>query len=328
MTDKIENGEFKEETTPKKTAMQELKDKIAVFQKLSLAWTIISLLFSTAFLIYSVFAKFGNPIYRYVSLGALGIYVLIFLSLFIFAVEGKKKKRMLLKTYKTGISVFKAILNVIHTVLTISVVLSSVSGSEINKVVSLLVAILTILFAALTIVFKLVTLILTNVIPKLAKLGAQIAKEAIDEKIKESKTLTNIVTYAKNRSVKKKAKAERKRQKEEAAAEKKRLKEERKADKLAKNGESATSSQTAKENSTLTDVNQSATDSRNSALSGDGKTGKRSGFFRKVSPKTIDKVACDVTNFNETVDTSDDNKAKKKVLGLFKFKKETDSSKD
>ncbi len=328
MTDKIENGEFKEETTPKKTAMQELKDKIAVFQKLSLAWTIISLLFSTAFLIYSVFAKFGNPIYRYVSLGALGIYVLIFLSLFIFAVEGKKKKRMLLKTYKTGISVFKAILNVIHTVLTISVVLSSVSGSEINKVVSLLVAILTILFAALTIVFKLVTLILTNVIPKLAKLGAQIAKEAIDEKIKESKTLTNIVTYAKNRSVKKKAKAERKRQKEEAAAEKKRLKEERKADKLAKNGESATSSQTAKENSTLTDVNQSATDSRNSALSGDGKTGKRSGFFRKVSPKVIDKVACDVTNFNETVDTSDDNKAKNKGRRLFKFKKETDSSKD
>ena len=90
------------------------------------------------------------------------------------------------------------------------------------------------MFAALTIVFKLVTLILTNVIPKLAKLGAQIAKEAIDEKIKESKTLTNIVTYAKNRSVKKKAKAERKRQKEEAAAEKKRLKEAKKAAK--KNG--------------------------------------------------------------------------------------------
>ncbi len=89
----IIEGEFKEDTLPKKTAMQELKDKIAVFQKLSLAWTIISLLFSTAFLIYSVFAKFGNPIYRYVSLGALGIYVLIFLSLFIFAVEGKKKNQ-------------------------------------------------------------------------------------------------------------------------------------------------------------------------------------------------------------------------------------------
>ncbi|MGN1097154.1 MAG: hypothetical protein ACI4QU_04895 [Christensenellales bacterium] len=326
MTDKIENGEFKEETTPKKTAMQELKDKIAVFQKLSLAWTIISLLFSTAFLVYSVFTKFGNPIYRYVSLGALGIYVLIFLSLFIFAVEGKKKKRMLLKTYKTGISVFKAILNVIHTVLTISVVLSSVSGSEINKVVSLLVAILTILFAALTIVFKLVTLILTNVIPKLAKLGAQIAKEAIDEKIKESKTLTNIVTYAKNRSVKKKAKAERKKQKEEAAAEKKRLKEERKADKLAKSGESATSSQTVAENAVLTDVNQSST-GRNTALPGDGKREKRVVFFRKDLAKTTDKVACDVTNFNETDETVCDNKAKKKVLRLFKVKK-PDSSKD
>ena len=57
MTDKIENGEFKEETAPKKTALQEMKDKIAVFQKLSLAWTIVSLLFSTAYLIYSVFTK-------------------------------------------------------------------------------------------------------------------------------------------------------------------------------------------------------------------------------------------------------------------------------
>ena len=48
----IIEGEFKEDTSPKKTAMQELKDKIAVFKKLSLAWTVISLVFSTAFLVY------------------------------------------------------------------------------------------------------------------------------------------------------------------------------------------------------------------------------------------------------------------------------------
>lgn len=229
----IIEGEFKEDTSPKKTAMQELKDKIAVFKKLSLAWTIISLVFSTAFLIYSIFSKFGNPVYRYVSIAALGAYVLIFVVLFVFAVLGKKKKRMLLKTYKTGISVFKAILNVIHTVLTIGVILSSVSGSEISRTISLLVCIFTIIFAVLTVVFKLVTLILTNVIPKLAKLGAQIAKEAVDEKIKESKTLTNIVSYAKKRNLKSKEKAAKKKEKAEKKAEKMRLKEERKANGIA-----------------------------------------------------------------------------------------------
>lgn len=229
----IIEGEFKEDTAPKKTAMQELKDKIAVFKKLSLAWTIISLVFSTAFLIYSIFSKFGNPVYRYVSIAALGAYVLIFVVLFVFAVLGKKKKRMLLKTYKTGISVFKAILNVIHTVLTIGVILSSVSGSEISRTISLLVCIFTIIFAVLTVVFKLVTLILTNVIPKLAKLGAQIAKEAVDEKIKESKTLTNIVSYAKKRNLKSKEKAAKKKEKAEKKAEKLRLKEEKKASKSA-----------------------------------------------------------------------------------------------
>ena len=37
------DGDFKEDTSPKKTAMQELKDKIALLQKFSLAWTIISM---------------------------------------------------------------------------------------------------------------------------------------------------------------------------------------------------------------------------------------------------------------------------------------------
>ncbi len=235
----IIEGEFKEDTSPKKTAMQELKDKIAVFKKLSLAWTVISLVFSTAFLVYSIFSKFGNPVYRYVSIAALGAYVLIFVVLFVFAVLGKKKKRMLLKTYKTGISVFKAILNVIHTVLTIGVILSSISGSEISRTISLLVCIFTIVFAVLTVVFKLVTLILTNVIPKLAKLGAQIAKEAVDEKIKESKTLTNIVSYVKKRNLKSKAKAAKKKEKAEKKAEKMRLKEERKANGIASQTESS-----------------------------------------------------------------------------------------
>ena len=48
------DGDFKEDTSPKKTAMQELKDKIALLQKFSLAWTIISMIISTGFLIYSV----------------------------------------------------------------------------------------------------------------------------------------------------------------------------------------------------------------------------------------------------------------------------------
>lgn len=235
----IIEGEFKEDTSPKKTAMQELKDKIAVFKKLSLAWTVISLVFSTAFLVYSIFSKFGNPVYRYVSIAALGAYVLIFVVLFVFAVLGKKKKRMLLKTYKTGISVFKAILNVIHTVLTIGVILSSISGSEISRTISLLVCIFTIVFAVLTVVFKLVTLILTNVIPKLAKLGAQIAKEAVDEKIKESKTLTNIVSYVKKRNLKSKEKAAKKKEKAEKKAEKMRLKEERKANGIESQTESS-----------------------------------------------------------------------------------------
>lgn len=306
MTDKIENGEFKEETAPKKTALQEMKDKIAVFQKLSLAWTIISLLFSTAYLIYSVFTKFGNPVYRYVSFGALGIYALIFLSLLIFAVEGKKKKRMLLKTYKTGISIFRAILNIVHTVLTVSVVLSSISGSEVNKVVSLLVAIFTIVFAALTIVFKLVTLILTNVIPKLAKLGAQIAKEAIDEKIKESKMLTNIVSYAKNKRIKNKEKADKRREKEEAAAEKKRVKEEKKKLKEEKKKEKLLNKiNTSSEDSQEGQIAESKMDehslpSENSVTDGNGNDKSRKLFSRKKEKELIEKAACDsVTEIEE-----------------------------
>lgn len=273
----IIEGEFKEDTAPKKTAMQELKDKIAVFKKLSLAWTIISLVFSTAFLVYSIFSKFGNPVYRYVSIAALGAYVLIFVVLFVFAVLGKKKKRMLLKTYKTGISVFKAILNVIHTVLTIGVILSSVSGSEISRTISLLVCIFTIIFAVLTVVFKLVTLILTNVIPKLAKLGAQIAKEAVDEKIKESKTLTNIVSYAKKRNLKSKEKAAKKKEKAEKKAEKMRLKEERKASKSASQTEDS-----------LTVVDNTASNAEDMAESTKKQTATERKLDRLISELTLE----------------------------------------
>ena len=221
------DGDFKEDTSPKKTAMQELKDKIALLQKFSLAWTIISMIISTGFLIYSVFGKFGEPTYRYVAFGILGVYILIFVALLIFASEGKKKKRMLLKTYKTGIAVFKGILNVVYCTLTITVLLYSFSGSETERILSWVVTIATLVFAVLSIVFKIVVLILSNLIPKLAKLGAQAAKEAIEEKINESPTLTQVVNYVKKRETKKKLKALKKAQKEEKKQLKQKEKEER-----------------------------------------------------------------------------------------------------
>ena len=221
------DGDFKEDTSPKKTAMQELKDKIALLQKFSLAWTIISMIISTGFLIYSVFGKFGEPTYRYVAFGILGAYILIFIALLIFASEGKKKKRMLLKTYKTGIAVFKGILNVVYCTLTITVLLYSFSGSETERILSWVITIATLVFAVLSIVFKIVVLILSNLIPKLAKLGAQAAKEAIEEKINESPTLTQVVNYVKKRETKKKLKALKKAQKEEKKQLKQKEKEER-----------------------------------------------------------------------------------------------------
>ena len=139
------DGDFKEDTSPKKTAMQELKDKIALLQKFSLAWTIISMIISTGFLIYSVFGKFGEPTYRYVAFGILGAYILVFIALLIFASEGKKKKRMLLKTYKTGIAVFKGILNIVYCALTITVLLYSFSGSEAEKILSWIITIATLI---------------------------------------------------------------------------------------------------------------------------------------------------------------------------------------
>lgn len=221
------DGDFKEDTSPKKTAMQELKDKIALLQKFSLAWTVISMIISTGFLIYSVFGKFGEPTYRYVAFGILGAYILIFIALLIFASEGKKKKRMLLKTYKTGIAVFKGILNVVYCSLTITVLLYSFSGSETERILSWVITIATLVFAVLSIVFKIVVLILSNLIPKLAKLGAQAAKEAIEEKINESPTLTQVVNYVKKRETKKKLKALKKAQKEEKKQLKQKEKEER-----------------------------------------------------------------------------------------------------
>ncbi len=209
------DGDFKEDTSPKKTAMQELKDKIALLQKFSLAWTIISMIISTGFLIYSVFGKFGEPTYRYVAFGILGAYILVFIALLIFASEGKKKKRMLLKTYKTGIAVFKGILNIVYCALTITVLLYSFSGSETEKILSWIITIATLVFAVLSIVFKIVVLILSNLIPKLAKLGAQAAKEAIEEKINESPTLTQVVNYVKKRETRKKLKAQKKAQRAE-----------------------------------------------------------------------------------------------------------------
>ena len=209
------DGDFKEDTSPKKTAMQELKDKIALLQKFSLAWTIISMIISTGFLIYSVFGKFGEPTYRYVAFGILGAYILVFIALLIFASEGKKKKRMLLKTYKTGIAVFKGILNIVYCALTITVLLYSFSGSEAEKILSWIITIATLIFAVLSIVFKIVVLILSNLIPKLAKLGAQAAKEAIEEKINESPTLTQVVNYVKKRETRKKLKAQKKAQRAE-----------------------------------------------------------------------------------------------------------------
>ena len=134
---------------------------------------------------------------------------------------------MLLKTYKTGIAVFKGILNVVYCSLTITVLLYSFSGSETERILSWVVTIATLVFAVLSIVFKIVVLILSNLIPKLAKLGAQAAKEAIEEKINESPTLTQVVNYVKKRETKKKLKALKKAQKEEKKQLKQKEKEER-----------------------------------------------------------------------------------------------------
>lgn len=274
------DGDFKEDTSPKKTAMQELKDKIALLQKFSLAWTVISMIISTGFLIYSVFGKFGEPTYRYVAFGILGAYILIFIALLIFASEGKKKKRMLLKTYKTGIAVFKGILNVVYCTLTITVLLYSFSGSETERILSWVITIATLVFAVLSIVFKIVVLILSNLIPKLAKLGAQAAKEAIEEKINESPTLTQVVNYVKKRETKKKLKALKKAQKEEKKQLKQKEKEERAL--IARQSEEG-ELQTAGEVNVIENAEPEAE-----------KAEKRKGFFASFKDKTAkakDKVA-------------------------------------
>lgn len=202
-----------------------VKQKTTILQKLSLAWTILSVLFSIGFMVFGIVSKWGDTRIIIVLIAIIAAYILIF-SLFIFLSFKHDKKMLLLKSsgdinsidnkekerlekqyaknnkkvvrrmadLKSGLSILKAVMNILYIVMTMAVMASAWGMRDIHSVFAWIVIALSLLLAALSLVFKLATLILKKVVlPRIAKKGTYTVYHVIDGKIQEKKKLNNVL---------------------------------------------------------------------------------------------------------------------------------------
>ncbi len=72
----------------------EVHRKRSILQKLSILWTIVSVLFSIGFMFFGLFSKWGNTKYFFVLLSIVCAYIVIFI-VFIWFLTKKDKTTLL-----------------------------------------------------------------------------------------------------------------------------------------------------------------------------------------------------------------------------------------
>jgi len=76
----------------KTTVTAVTKEKTKLLEKLSMLWTVVSVLFSAGFTVFGLFSKWGKSTYWYVMFAVLAAYFVIFILFIILSARRDKKK--------------------------------------------------------------------------------------------------------------------------------------------------------------------------------------------------------------------------------------------
>ncbi|MDD4839904.1 MAG: hypothetical protein PHE93_04450 [Clostridia bacterium] len=208
------------------------RQKISILEKLSFAWTILSVLFSTGFVIFAILTQWGATQYSYILLGIICLYIVVFASIIaIRAARGKKKQNLLmleaqsenegkasallqkenskrlkrtkkmLKDYKSGINILKAMTNFLFIVMTIILMCSAVSMRGTNSLIAWASVSVSLLLSLLSLTFKIATFAVKKTLPYIAKKGTYSLYEVIDGKVKEKTRTNKMIQKFKNKLI-------------------------------------------------------------------------------------------------------------------------------
>jgi len=173
------------------TAMQRFNRAIKNLRLASFIATIVSLLWNTAFSLYIIFSRFGSyPVFGYVSLGILAVYIGISAGFFAYAKNNKERNKAV-KDYKRGVGIFKGVLNLLYAAMLVTIIAGARGADN-----SFMTAFITLLFAIVSLSIKVAIFSISKVMPKLFKFGAEIAIEVAEEKIKEYKLGSAVLKFA------------------------------------------------------------------------------------------------------------------------------------
>lgn len=76
----------------KTTVTATTKQKIKFLEKLSMFWTVVSVIFSAGFTVFALFSKWGRSAYSYILIAVLAAYFLIFIVFIVLSARHDKKK--------------------------------------------------------------------------------------------------------------------------------------------------------------------------------------------------------------------------------------------
>lgn len=113
---------------------QEESKKVSKLQKISAIWTIISTIYAIASTCTFIARGWIEHTLTYVIIALLAVYVAVFIALVVLLFKDPKKIKINLKTYKTLLKIFKAVVNVAFLSLSaVSMAGISSEGMSISK---------------------------------------------------------------------------------------------------------------------------------------------------------------------------------------------------
>lgn len=232
----VQGGGMKQVDSTMATVAVKAKSKISIMEKLSFVWTILSVLFSTAFMIFAIAKQWGNSKYLFVLLGIICAYIVVFVVIISIrnalakrkgelqkheqeSIESKnltettttvkvdtepkieksarkkglKRTKVLLKDYKSGLGLLKALMNLLYIVMTITVMVGAASMRGENNIVAWISISISLVLALLTLSFKIATLVLKKMLPRIARKGVYTLYEVVNGKVQEKKRTNKIV---------------------------------------------------------------------------------------------------------------------------------------
>ncbi len=121
-----------EQATKEAIAEERGKD-LTVFQKINVAWTLISTLYAIVSVCTFIAKKWVDSVYTYALIPLLAIFIIVFIALAVLTFKDPKRLKNGVSTYRKALGVFKAFVNVFFLALT-AVSMAGIATGEPNLV--------------------------------------------------------------------------------------------------------------------------------------------------------------------------------------------------